>query len=261
MKRKSTSQGLATKKSKTSAQRYDAKTGKWTSGTTTRLSAATAAAVRSQVLEKKGMDTDVSLTTGNVLATTNTNAGCFVLNLIPTGTGSWNRVGRKTIMKSVRVQGIILNQSTPAATTGTIRSQMVRMVLVWDKQPSGGTIPTFDTVFGITTQDGTESCPTIYCPPRYDNMDRFRVLRDVCVDLDTNATGLGGTTNAYIQQAHIDEYLKLPDLESVYLGQSATMTIADISTGALYLYFRAQVNGAADAQASVVASARVRYTD
>ena len=33
----------------------------------------------------------------------------------------------------------------------------VRAVLVWDKQPNNGAIPTFDTIFGQTSQAGVES--------------------------------------------------------------------------------------------------------
>jgi len=263
MKRKysETSKGLRpAKKQATGTEKYDVRTGRWTSGSRS-VSSKAAASLRSAVMEKKGMDTTLSLTAGNVLATTNTNGGAFVLNLVQQGSGSWNRVGRKTALKSLRLQGIIAATATPDSVTGEITDNNVRMVVVWDKQPSGGAIPTFDAIFGITAQDGTESCPTIYVPPRYDNMERFRILRDCVVELDPEAVNAAGTTRIITKISHIDEYLKLPLLESNYSGQSSPMTIADISTGALYIYFRAQQNAAGLNQASVALNARIRYTD
>ena len=135
------------------------------------------------------------------------------------------------------------------------------MLVVWDKQPSGAAIPSFDSIFGITAQDGTESCPDITCPLRYDNMDRYRVLRDKVFDLNVGVVSATGTTSASQQYCNFDEYVSLKNLESVYSGQSSPMTIADISTGALYVIFRAYYNTASSSQAAVDGVARLRYTD
>jgi len=253
-KRKSTGGHGTSKKAKTS-DRYDERTGRWMS------SAPAKRVVSVAVAEKKGMDTDVSLTAGNVLNTTNTNGGAFVLNLVQAGTGSWNRVGRKTHLKSVRVKGLVSHTATPNATTGAMVSNFVRMVLVWDKQPSGAAVPSFDSIFGITAQDGTESCPDVMCPPRYDNMDRFRIIRDKTVDLNIGVVDALGTIRLTQYICNIDEYVKLADLECVYSGQSSPMTIADISTGALYLYFRAYNNASGASECTVDAVSRLRYTD
>jgi len=218
---------------------------------------AIARAARS-AMEKKGMDTD--LTVAGIINTTSTNGNITVLNLIQPGTGSWNRVGKKTHLKSVRVIGRIEFNVTPTFATGVSNETFVRMILVWDKQPSGGAIPTFDTIFGITSQTGTETCPVITCPVRYDNMDRFRVLRDVEIHPNSSQVPAFGSAPTIIAQVHLDEYVKLGSLESVYSGQSNPMTIADISTGALYCIFRSITNQA-NCTADVEAQARVRYTD
>ena len=63
-----------------------------------------AAQARAAVREKKGMDTDVTLSP--VITTTNTTGSAFVLNLIQQGAGSWNRVGRKSHLKSLRLKGL-----------------------------------------------------------------------------------------------------------------------------------------------------------
>lgn len=208
--------------------------------------------------EVKGMDTDISL--NPVIATTSTNASSFVLNLVQQGAGSWNRVGRKIHSKSLRIVGNLQITSAPTVATGVGSENLIRMVVVWDQQPSGGSIPTFDTIFGITAQDGTESTPDVTCPPRYDNMDRFRVLKDCTYSnrpAFVSSLGSGPASNAVIP---IDEYLKLSGQETVFSGQSNPMTIADISTGAIYVYFRT-LNNQAFTTGLVDAIARLRYTD
>jgi len=212
-----------------------------------------------RVGEKKGVDTALVLTP--IIATTNTNGSCFVLNLIPPGTGSWNRVGRKVYLQSVRIKGSVVVSYSPAATTSNISAALIRMVLVWDKQPSGGAIPTFDTVFGTTDQAGLEAT-TVLSPPKYDNMDRFKVLKDCVIDAGINAVVTGGTQNFILNEEPIDEYVKLGGRECVYSGQSATQTIADISTGALYVYFRSTVNSSTTVpEVTSTTYARVRYSD
>jgi len=136
----------------------------------------------------------------------------------------------------------------------------MRIVVVWDKQPSGAAIPAFDTIFGITAQDGTESCPNIFCQPKYDNMDRFRVLKDMVFDVKPEGfIGQGSAPNT-VQMQQVDCYVKLGLLETVFSGQSAPMTIADISTGALYVYFRV-VNNNSEATALFIGTSRLRYAD
>ena len=80
--------------------------------------------------ELKGLDTDVSIPSGSLLNTTNTNGNTFVANLIQAGTGSWNRVGRKTHLKSLRLKGVMVQSAQPAATTGNmleLRSNVGRL--------------------------------------------------------------------------------------------------------------------------------------
>jgi len=124
--------------------------------------------------ELKGVDTSLALSP--VIATTNTNASAFTINLIPPGTASYNRVGRKTYPSSLRLFGEAFYTYGVAATTANVAGSQLRMVVVWDKQP-GGAVPAFDTIFGHTLQDGTEAC-VFTDPLRFDNTDRFHVIRD-----------------------------------------------------------------------------------
>lgn len=211
--------------------------------------------------ETKGVDT--SLATANVVSTVATNDDAFVLNLVQQGAGSWNRVGRKVRLSSVRLWGTCeYVYISPAAGTGTVESNTLRMVVVWDSQPSGASIPSFDDVFGTTSQTGTEST-TFLDPLTYDNMGRFKVLRDSRICANPN---FQHNTNGSVDDVNMtfifDEYIKLNGRETIFSGQSNPMTIADVSTGALYVYFRAAKNSA-DSTFSVNADAkaRLRYTD
>lgn len=209
--------------------------------------------------ELKGVDTAIGLSP--ILSTTNTNGSMFTLNLVVPGSGSYNRVGRKIRMASVRLNGLFRMTYAGEAVTNNIAGNQIRMLLVFDRQPSG-VLPTFDSMFGLTTQDGTESS-TYMAPLRYDNTDRFRVLRDVrvCANIDAvNSTT--GSVNSITHVVKFDEYIKLGGLETVYSGQSSPQTIADLSSGALYVIFRCDLNAATFvASVDTDSYARLRYYD
>ena len=206
--------------------------------------------------EKKGMDT--AITFAQIPSTVNDNSGMIVLNLIQQGAGSWNRVGRKVNLRSIRIRGDIIHQQVTGA-SGFTTGQVVRCVVVWDKQPSSGTIPKWSDIFGFTAQDGTEGT-SMYAPIRYDNMDRFSILRDVTYDPQPGAKAqTSPDTVSYFNT--IDEYIRLGDRECVFSGQSNPMTIADVSTGAIYFCVRARINNVLSVQSNISLTARLRYTD
>lgn len=215
---------------------------------------------RARLGEKKGVDT--ILTLSPVLDTTSTNGSSFVINLVQPGTASYNRVGRKIYCQSVRIKGVANHTYTPTVTTGDMTSNVLRMVVVWDAQPSG-VLPAFDTIFGTTTQAGTEGSKFLD-PVRYDNMGRFAVLRDTIIPMQIDyQNAFAGSSNISIQKYCFDEYVKLSNRETVYSGQSSPCTIADISTGGLYIYFRSDVAAAGISQVAITEDsfARLRYTD
>jgi len=213
---------------------------------------------RRNALELKGVD--VSLASANVVTTTGTNANAILLNGITTGSGSFNRVGRKISMKTLRLKGAAIFNMTPSA-VGVVPANSLRMVVVFDKQPNSGTIPTWDTIFGITDQLGAETS-TVEAPLRYDNMSRFSVLKDKTFDVATVA-GNVVSTGLIQQHVHFDEFFSLGNRETTYSGQSSPSTIADISTGALYVYFRANTfaAGANFVDIDTDSIARMRYLD
>ena len=210
--------------------------------------------------ELKGVDTIIDNSApafGPVIDTTNTNGSAVVLNLIQTGTGSWNRIGRKTSLKSLRLKGYtecFIYQGPGNDFNGN----MLRISVVWDKQPSGGTIPTFDDIYSETNQSGAETT-TVWSQPAFDTLGRFRVIKDMTIPFEAeNTPAVGQLTRVVVP---IDEYIRLPDLESNYSGQSTPMTIADINSGALYLYGRALQNTTDVTQVNLFLRCRIRYTD
>lgn len=201
-------------------------------------------------LPKKGVDS--LLTLAAIPSDTGTNAGVQCLNLVAPGSGSWNRVGRSVHLRSLRIKAeVSILDNTPE----TLRGMGVRMLIVWDQQPAGDSLPVFSDIFGLTTQTGTESS-TVLCPPRYDNMERFRVLRDELIDFNPTSD----TTTSIVNNIQIDRYIKLNNLQTNYKGQSDPSTIADISTGALYIIWRV-TNTTSVASVSANSVARLRYTD
>jgi len=206
---------------------------------------------RTSNVELKGVDG--TLDHSPVLATTNTNAGIVVVNCVQPGSGSWNRVGRKIRMRSLRCKGTAVFNQLAAATSAS--SNIVRMVLVYDKQPSSGAIPTFDTIFGGTDQSGTESC-TFKSNVRYDNTQRFSVLKDMTTSADFFLSGA-----LQDKVVNFDFFINLKKLETVYSGQTVPCTIADISTGALYMIMRADASGVNKFSQIRDSVFRLRYED
>lgn len=214
--------------------------------------------IRRDAGEKKGVDT--LLQNEPVLSTTNTNGGTFPVNLIAPGNGSYNRVGRKVFLKSLRIRALLRFRTVANTTTGNVIMPDCRMTVVYDKQPSG-TLPTFDDIFGHTLQDGTEA--TVYNDAvRYDNMSRFSVLKDCHYAQPQVPPVFGGSANETSSVVQIDEFIKLGNKETIYSGQSAPCTIADISSGGLYVIFRGWTSATGyEANIEEISFARLRYSE
>jgi len=207
--------------------------------------------------EVKCCDFTTDYSSGNLVNTTNTNACIAVVNTIQPGTGSWNRIGKKIKMKSLRYKLGVYNRVTPTA--GSSAQNQIRICVVYDKQPSSGAVPSFDTIFGSTSQTGTEAVLSIFDSLRVDNTERFSVLKD---DVFTSNNMPVSTPNISEWQAYVDVFIPLKGLETVFSGQSNPCTIADISTGALYIICRAVDNAAGTGQAAITdSSVRLRYYD
>jgi len=194
---------------------------------------------KSSAVELGCLDTDLSV--GLVPITTNSNANIVVLNLIQPGNGSWNRHGRKATLKTLRLRGCMTYTNEALVTTYDSNRSICRMVVVWDKNPNSGAIPTWDTIFGETSQTGTEDS-TPLSGLKLDNTSRFRVLRD-CILEPPTVMPLGAAAQAFVTSyVPFDEFIDLKGLQTVYSGETNPLTIADIASGALYVGWRAANN-------------------
>jgi len=152
------------------------------------------------------------------------------LNLIATGTGSWQRTGRKITLKSIYVTGFFgqLESSEQAY------PNYVRVMIVYDKQPKGS-LPTQTDLLQASV--GANGIPTDASRATDGlNMaykDRWEIIADERMMLNPyNSTG--GTGNVQVCQGNQFEiYRKLKYRESMYGG--TTQDIASVSTGVLYL--------------------------
>jgi len=95
----------------------------------------------------------------------------------------------------------------------------------------------------------------------FDHTGRFRVLKDTVIHSSPMAgNNEGGTTDAVINHYPFDEFVSLRGIQTTYSGTSNPQTIADISSGALYLVVRAATNTATTNFWSYVSGvARLRY--
>lgn len=214
---------------------------------------------RSKVAQElNGVDTQIVQTA--VVATTGTNANCQLLNGIVPGNGSWNRVGKKVTLKSLRLKGVMFYVNSTVATSYNIARDPLLVRVVWDRQPSGGALPTYDTVFGNTTQGGTETT-NVFDGLKYDNVGRFQMLREFILEAPSITPSDGAAQADLTCTVPFDVFIELSNRETIYSGQTDPCTVADISTGGLYIYFRAPQ---ADANSSWsvatgYATARLRY--
>lgn len=209
--------------------------------------------------ELKGVDT--ICTQSNVTDSTSVNTNSVVLNLVQQGAGSFNRIGKKIFPKYVWIRGIAqFNYGVDALTPVNINNSMLRMVLVWDKQPAGSAIPTFETIFGTTDQAGVETSKPLD-PKKYNAMDRFLVLRDKIYNVNNQNVVSG--SGKIRQEIKIDEFVNLKGQQTIYKSNTSPMTISDINTGALILYFRTSNTDSSSYTWDVldVTKARLRYTD
>jgi len=211
--------------------------------------------------EVKCVDMSIDIPTGSMVATTNTNVNMAPINCIQPGTGSWNRIGKRIKMKSVRWKMLITFSADTSG--GFCKNNSVRVALVYDKQPSSGAVPAFDQIFGSTNQNGTEATYNVFDNLRVDNTDRFTVIKDdVYTSNNQNVVPTSETPASVSEyQVYVDTFVKLKDLDTVFSGQSNPCTIADISSGAMYLIFRAEEQLTNNQTAISRSCLRLRYYD
>lgn len=126
--------------------------------------------------EKKGMDTTIQI----VDVPNHGTCTAILLNAVDMGTGSYERIGRRIKLDSLRIK-MNFNVSLDVQEE-PFHDVLFRVSVLFDPQPQG-VLPTFDTVFRLTNQSGTESSQ-FTSMLAYDQMDRYEVLGDDIVRLN-----------------------------------------------------------------------------
>lgn len=194
------------------------------------------------------------------------NAGTFILAFVPqTGTDFNNRVGRKTIAKSIYIRGSIrLNAAHNIEGNPLVEvisaPQTARMIIFIDSQPNGAA--------PILTDLLTEAAPDGQLNPN--NRDRFRILKDKLFAFDSVAfhplvtvPGANFTSTSYAAwnrtMYNIKVYKKL-NMETIF-NQLHNGDIGDISTNAMYVFFIGSHAASATLAATARITIRVRFDD
>jgi len=162
------------------------------------------------------------------------------LNLIQAGTGFYNRIGKKINMRSLHLTGQVI-VIAPGAIVMDGLPEYGRILVVYDKQPNGAFPAPADVLANHDNQGALSSNP--FCNINQNNSDRFRIIRDIRLDIpnddpDEATSGdnaMLGVIDYTTNRVNVNEFIFLNGLETQYSATANPATIAEISTGALFL--------------------------
>jgi len=159
------------------------------------------------------------------------------LNTIAEGSSNQQRIGRKALMLSLYLQ---LQVVVDAASTFV--NTIVRMVVLWDKQPNGA-LPTWANVLNLP---GTgNNAVEMLAPNNLSNSKRFDTLIDKRWNFHKD----------FIEGFHYKKYIRL-NRTTQYNGAAAA--VGTIATGNLVILFAGPIV-VAGATPDVIGTARLRF--
>lgn len=186
---------------------------------------------------------DITSESYSFAATAGDSTSIILLNQIEQGVNTCNRIGNRVELKSLHINGHI--DQNILTITGGQTPDFLRWAIVYDRAPEtrGGTLPLYEEIFGEKTANGDTSCD-VFSGVNLDNKDRFVILRNkTCqgpgnflsaspaISLGEPIQGEVGCKNSFFV---INEHIKLDGLLAQYNGTGDTITVANITTGALY---------------------------
>lgn len=188
--------------------------------------------------ELKFFDTAIS---DNIDLTGHVPATGGQLNLVPQGTQESQRIGRKIIIRSLRLR--FVSRITSAALVGGAGT--VTIFVVQDKQTNGAAASVTSVLTGTNTTTDM---------PNLNEVNRFNILKKFTFTLNSTA----GIAGAYqLGQKSFDFYKKC-NIPIEF--DSTTGAITEIRSNNLFLLVGVQ-EAAADDLINIVGTARIRYTD
>jgi len=215
--------------------------------------------------ELKGVDTNLTLNIGGVLSTTTTNGAAFCLNLIDPGVNGYQRIGDFVKLSCLHINLVAICRYSPAGDGGGMVANMMRVLVVWDKNPNASdNMPNYNQIVRITSQAGAGGSSDLMADERYASMLRFEILADKTILSSPKVYyPAGDLSRASETIHHWEEVLDLTGLETVYTGQDSSVDIGNIYSGGLYLYVRALVNTSGLSQWYMPSASccRLRYTN
>lgn len=138
-----------------------------------------------------------------------------VLNAITQGSDPDERDGRVAMMHMLEIRG----QVVPVDNVENCHYQLVRIMVLWDKQANGGQIDPVDFLVNGSS----------FSYPKPEHSDRFLMLSDTSY----NCSGIYQVGNTVQANVHKVELTVEINLSTIYAGPNGVFT--DISSGALIL--------------------------
>lgn len=178
--------------------------------------------------------------------------GNFTLLHVPILGSDFNaRVGRKTLVKNIQIRGQV--QLTPTTSTAAIAAttpQTARMIVLVDLQPNAAAPALADVLTGAA-----------FGHLNLDNRDRFKILRDKIFPLGPLLYSNTATQSyAGINQGMRNFKFYIPCNQEVIFNGTNGGTIADITSGAIYVLWVGSVAAGALDSAAVITT-RTRFVD
>lgn len=178
-------------------------------------------------------------------------SGSFTLLHIPTlGTDYTARIGRKTVIKSVYIRGVVQLENVNLAVSTVTISQQARFILFIDLQPNGAAPVVTDV---LNTADPTSHL-------NLNNRDRFRVVKDKTFVFDPLRVDPAVGPVSFNRTIYNFKCYKKLRLEVIFNGTNGG-SIADINSGALYMFWIGSAAAGTGTDSNAILSTRVRFDD
>lgn len=165
------------------------------------------------------------------------------LNVPIQGNRNQDRQGNKIKGVSLQVKSVVCVVNGAAASTqGDAETAVtMRMMIVHDKSPQGGSVPAISDILkdirvDIASVQGVAS--TVYSGMDMTTTKRFRVLRDKKIVVHQTIASIAGCSDALkdsMESKDWNEFIKLKGAETHFKVNPGTGVIGDIEAGALYL--------------------------
>lgn len=184
----------------------------------------------------------------------NTTGSFTLLHAPVPGTDYTQRIGRKTSPKSVYIRGRCQIEAAASSVTNVnAPAQLMRMIVFHDKQPNGAAPAVTDL---LNSADPASQL-------NLNGRDRFKVIKDETFVFDpyiVDTTVTAATTNYNKTVENINSFSMVKDVETIFNGGNAG-TIADITSGALYMFWIGSNAAGTGTDGNAFVSTRVRYFD